>query len=252
MLSSRNGGLLATVSVAALAAACPATAQSVTPWAGYYIGANAGAAFLRTTQYDMDGFGTVFDPFLPMSTRIDRWIALGGGHVGHNWQSQGLVYGVEADFALGFGGNDIHLVRSVSSPVSGEVHSNRLQWLSTFRGRVGYARGDTFAYVTGGLAAASVKNRFAFSDFLPGYVYRHNDSKPRLGWTAGGGVEHRFARNWSARIEGLYVDLADSRTVGLAAAPTSGGTDFGFYRSRWDNTAIIGRAGLTYHWIAAN
>jgi outer membrane immunogenic protein len=103
-------------------------------------------------------------------------------------------------------------------------------------------------YVTGGLAVGGVRNRWGYTDTFPALVYQFADDETRVGWTAGGGFEHRFTPNWSARIEGLYVDLGRSKTVAVTGAPGSGGTNFGTYRSRWENTAIVARAGLTYHW----
>jgi outer membrane immunogenic protein len=39
-------------------------------------------------------------------------------------------------------------------------------------------------------------------------------SKTRTGWTVGGGVEWRFAPQWSAFLEGNYYDFGDKdRTI---------------------------------------
>jgi outer membrane immunogenic protein len=35
------------------------------------------------------------------------------------------------------------------------------------------------------------------------------NSPTRTGWAAGGGIEYGFARNWTARIEYLHLDLSD-------------------------------------------
>jgi outer membrane immunogenic protein len=57
----------------------------------------------------------------------------------------------------------------------------------------------------------------------------HND----VGWTAGVGAEFGLTQNWSAKIEYLYVDLADSNFVVTGA---SNGYRFGTLR-----------AGVNYH-----
>ena len=43
----------------------------------------------------------------------------------------------------------------------------------------------------------------------------------RLGWTAGAGVELKFNRNWSGKLEYLYVDLGRSTYLsGIAGTQT--------------------------------
>ena len=37
----------------------------------------------------------------------------------------------------------------------------------------------------------------------PGY----SDSKTRVGWTVGAGIEKKFSPNWSAKLEYLYLDF---------------------------------------------
>ena len=58
-------------------------------------------------------------------------------------------------------------------------------WLSTVRGRAGYAFGGVLPYVTGGLAVGDIQAS------TPGFA---GASKTNAGWTAGGGVEVRAAR----------------------------------------------------------
>jgi len=55
-------------------------------------------------------------------------------------------------------------------------------------------------YVTGGAAYGKVKASLvaATTDSV---------SKNQLGWTIGGGLEHAFMGNWTAKLEYLYVDL---------------------------------------------
>jgi outer membrane immunogenic protein len=74
-------------------------------------------------------------------------------------------------------------------------------------------------YATGGLAYGGVKSSttIAQSDtgILPGnvtatYAGTGSISETRAGWTAGGGVEWMFARQWSAKAEYLYYDLGSA------------------------------------------
>jgi outer membrane immunogenic protein len=44
-------------------------------------------------------------------------------------------------------------------------------------------------------------------------------SKTKVGWTAGAGAEWMFARNWSAKLEYLYVDLGSDSAIGNFTPP---------------------------------
>jgi opacity protein-like surface antigen len=41
-----------------------------------------------------------------------------------------------------------------------------------------------------------------------------NDSQTRVGWTAGVGVEKKFSRNWSAKLEYLNLDFGTKTYFG--------------------------------------
>jgi outer membrane immunogenic protein len=55
-----------------------------------------------------------------------------------------------------------------------------------------------------------------------------SESHTNAGWTLGAGAEMGFAQNWSAKIEYLYVDLANSNFVVTGA---SNGYRFGLIRA---------------------
>ena len=66
-------------------------------------------------------------------------------------------------------------------------------------------------------------------------------SKWVAGWTIGGGVETKITRNWSMKLEYLFVDLGKhavwTNTVGIATPATES----------LDTTAHVVRLGLNYH-----
>jgi Outer membrane protein beta-barrel domain len=108
-----------------------------------------------------------------------------GGTAGANYQLGSLVFGVEADGdwadASGFG-----TLTATSLCIGGCLTKNT--WLSTVRGRVGYAFDRFLIYGTAGAALGNVRANFS------------NDpvsSATKAGWTVGAGVEVGFARNWS-------------------------------------------------------
>ena len=72
----------------------------------------------------------------------------------------------------------------------------------------------------------------AFGELLA-TTFGLSESHTNAGWTLGVGAELGFAPNWSAKVEYLYVDLANSNFVITGA---SNGYRFGLIR-----------AGLNYH-----
>jgi outer membrane immunogenic protein len=77
---------------------------------------------------------------------------LGGGQVGYNWQSGGVVYGFEADFAL----SSIEEEVRACGPFACAHASASLDWLATVRGRVGFLIDPRIlAYATAGFGIAS-------------------------------------------------------------------------------------------------
>ena len=78
------------------------------------------------------------------------------------------------------------------------------RWLSTFRGRIGYAQDNWLLYATGGGALANVENTIA--SVAVGEI---SDKQWHWGWTAGGGVEVKLTQDWTAKVEYLYVGLQD-------------------------------------------
>jgi outer membrane immunogenic protein len=222
-MRKKKGFLLATsAGFAAAAAAVPGAQAADMPikapqyvppaasWAGWYIGAHAGAAW-QQTQTDGYCFGCSFS----------KTNFIGGGQLGYNWQHGNFVFGLEGDISGLTGKNRL------SDGYS--TFSSSIRWLSTFRGRFGLAVGDTMAYATAGLAVGGVKNEISF----PGYSAASSD-RTRVGWAVGGGVEHMLNRNWTIGLEGLFVDLGKS-TIGRSEKTT-----------RFSNQAVIGRVKLNY------
>src|SRR5262249_49736636 len=113
--------------------------------------------------------------------------------------------------------------------------SGRIRWLSTVRTRFGLVVGDTMAYVTGGVAFGGVKNCFLCTPLSPD---NKAESKTRVGWAIGGGVEHMLTRNWIVGLEGLFADLGGRTVTNPNIAP--------FKTSRFSNQAVIGRLKLNY------
>jgi outer membrane immunogenic protein len=202
----------------------PRMVEPAANWAGWYIGAHAGANWQQaqsnsTEPYDLGG------PFTTTGTGF-----IGGGQLGYNWQHGNFVFGLEGDGSWLTGKGT---ASAFGNPPYATV-SNSIRWLSTIRARFGLAVGDTMAYATAGVAFGGVKN----SHVLNGGSFAYSESKTRTGWAVGGGVEHMLSRNWTIGLEGLFVDLGRSSVSG-----TFGG---GTKTTKFSNQAVIGRVKLNY------
>jgi outer membrane immunogenic protein len=163
-------------------------------WAGPYIGGNIGW-----------NWGSVDNN----PTRPSGFV--GGAQAGYNWQNGPWVFGIEGDIQ-GNGASDTFAPWKFSNP-----------WFGTVRGRAGYAINNVLLYGTGGLAFGE----------LTGQTFGFSESHTNAGWTVGLGAEVGLARNWSAKVEYLYVDLNDSN---YSITGTQNGYRFGLLR-----------AGVNYH-----
>ncbi|HVV62479.1 MAG TPA: outer membrane protein [Pseudolabrys sp.] len=154
-------------------------------WTGFYVGINGGGGWGRSA------FSAPFaTPGFDLSGPIV------GGTLGYNWQAGQAVFGLEGDLDW----SDIRGSRACA----GTTCTTRNQWLSTVRGRLGYAANQFMPYITGGLAVGDIKSTIAG-------VGSSDDTK--AGWTLGGGLEAKIAGPWSAKIEYLYVDLGRGSNV---------------------------------------
>jgi outer membrane immunogenic protein len=197
-------------------------------WTGWYIGAHAGAAWQKTDlTTDSTLYNGITGTYIPNpNASFSKTGFIGGGQIGYNWQHGNFVFGVEGDIS-GLSGR---ASTSFDSGYTTGTYSSKIRWLSTVRGRFGLAVGDTMAYMTAGVAFGGVRNS-ATIDYLE---TTYSSSKTKTGWTVGGGVEHMLSRNWTVGLEGLFVDLGNSRID----------TDIGQFQ--FANQAIIGRLKLNY------
>jgi outer membrane immunogenic protein len=235
-------------------AKAPAMAP-VSNWSGLYVGGNLGYGW---------GSGNTDFSFLPTpaefqinnaSLRVPSSGVTGGAQVGYNWQVGSVVTGLEADIqGSGIKGSAraTSIFAHTGLPFPGTVLSSEqnLSWFGTVRGRVGVTvTPELLLYGTGGLAFGQVDasaNWFAsigrFGNQAPASV-----SKTKIGWTAGAGAEWMFARNWSAKLEYLYVDLGSESATGDLTVDQVLIPRFGVGYT-WHNTREnIARVGVNYH-----
>lgn len=196
-------------------------ALDVFRWGGLYIGANVGGHWgkndLTTTTDSGGGFGpdgaAAIDATSPTSLR-PKGIA-GGVQAGYNWQTNNFLVGGEAD-ANWLSGSAARTIPPGVIPVINVddfmYDSAKATFLATVRGRIGVVFDRNVVYATGGIAFGTLKTTDTFGHFGGARVTTTSDTTTRTGWTAGFGLEHALASNWSAKVEYLYVDLGSFDT----------------------------------------
>jgi outer membrane immunogenic protein len=139
-------------------------------WGGAYAGVNTGYQWGTTTN----------NPTSPSGLE-------GGLQAGYNVQSGQFVFGGETDLQIS-GADDTFAPWKFSNP-----------WFGTLRGRAGFALNNILFYGTLGLAYGDVR----------GEISSLSEDKTHIGWAAGMGAEVGITPNWSAKLEYLYIDLAN-------------------------------------------
>src|SRR5262245_16752188 len=142
----KKGFLIATSAGFAAAAAVPGAQAADMPikapryvepaasWAGWYIGAHAGAAWLKTDA------SLSYQGFARDNNTFSKTGFIGGGQIGYNWQHGNFVFGLEGDIS----GLSLKNTGQFQSE-TGYQYSSRISWLSTVRSRFGLAVGALWA-----------------------------------------------------------------------------------------------------------
>jgi len=219
-------------------------AAPVYNWTGVYIGGNIGYGWGKSDNDFADavtGFGTV--PMGSDTTNVNG--VIGGLQAGYNWQTGSFVFGLETDVQLsGQKGSGAAICPAASCGPGGTVtHTEQLTWFGTARGRLGWAFDRWLIYGTGGLAYGTVESSGSVNFFVPVRLTGpYSDSATRVGWVAGAGLEGAITRNWTARVEYLYIDFGTANFSSPTMFPLAAGAITDSMHLR-DN---IVRVGLNY------
>ncbi|MBA3446904.1 MAG: porin family protein [Pseudaminobacter sp.] len=152
----------------------------VASWAGPYAGVSLGYGFAGDSETD--------------GNEIDTDGIVGGAFAGYNWETGGIVAGVEADIGYsGVEGSNAGV--DIESGVEGSL-----------RARLGYVvTPDVLLYTTAGAAAKQIE----YSDALG------SDDSTAVGWTAGVGTDVKITEQVFGRVEYRYTDYgSDSFSTG--------------------------------------
>jgi outer membrane immunogenic protein len=177
-------------------------------WAGFYLGVHGGYG------WGDNRFSTTISddpPGVINGIKSAGWVA--GGQVGHNWQFDRVVAGLELDLSgtgidgssttplLDFGGGSTETFKL----------TDRVKYLGTARGRLGWLPTDNILlYGTAGLAWERLERTETDVHTAGGFTTTaiHTSPVDHFGWVAGVGAESLlFGTNWVGRIEYLHYDF---------------------------------------------
>jgi outer membrane immunogenic protein len=179
-------------------------------WNGAYVGLNAG---VTGGADDISGGGSS-DLSTSGGGTMTALGFTGGAVGGYDWQIGGWVLGVEGDVSY-LGLNGTQDLTIANSSFVAEHDSFETSWLSTVRGRVGYAWGRWLLYMTGGVAVDDHKYDGIIQVFG---IANPSGDVIKVGWSAGIGTEWMFAPGWTTKIEYLHADLG-SETFSVNTFP---------------------------------
>lgn len=264
--------LLTCATVIVLADASAASAQTNDDWSGPYFGGRVGYSSNvededETVLFDTDLDGTFGDTVMTTGG-ADAFSSgfCGGSAVGARQTScadrSGTEWAVHAGYDIQFGSIVVGLVgeygnADISDGVTAFSTTPAFYTLertvddtAAIRARAGFALGRTLVYGTGGLAYAKVRSRFTTSNGVNDFTTANDDDKA-YGYRVGGGIERRFAPNFSLGLQYLYTDVEDEDfgvRAGGATVPVSNpfilvnpdGTDFRRSDDRldWHNLSV--------------
>ena len=147
-------------------------------WSGYYVGVNAATSIGHDRAYETVALNPAGGGAGINNPLTDVWHTelpigfMAGGQAGFNWQTGNLVFGGEADWNWSGQRDLFSNVNFIASTVNvapaaiGLTDNQKLDWLATARGRIGWTENCFLWYVTGGVAWGQVE----FELLVPGYA----------------------------------------------------------------------------------
>jgi len=174
---------------------------------------------------------------------------IGGGEVGCQYHGGNFLIGFEGDGSWtsakgdapevgGFGTRvnstafvvtgtpTAPVVTPTTGTISGWIASAKETWLATARARIGFtfAENRGLFFITGGAAWASITagevNIGGTNQIPPGVpLFGSSQTRTKLGWTVGAGLEWVLLGPLTGKLEYLYVDLGTTHFFVLATDP---------------------------------
>ena len=119
------------------------------------------------------------------------------------------VFGIEGDG----GWTDFGDSAAATFGAAAFTAASEAQATATLRARLGAAVDRTLFYITGG--GAWVRNEVTLGVAVAGLgAASASDTQNHFGYVVGGGIEHAFLPNWSAKVEYLYFNVGGETYFG--------------------------------------
>jgi outer membrane immunogenic protein len=195
LLTTAAFGMLVLPAMAADMAPAPIAYKAPIPvpvciWCGWYVGVNAGGGW-SDDSVKVGGYPIFANPAALVATTADLAAAvpgasgsfgtkgsgfIGGGQIGYNWQFGAWVAGVETDIqgstikGSAAGASSIPVPGFAGDAIQTSITtSDKLDYLGTVRGRLGYTvTPAVLVYATGGLAYGGVSSTTSIGQQLVG------------------------------------------------------------------------------------
>ena len=223
----------------------PPLPPPVYSWTGFYGGAEIGGGWAsQQTTIVTQSSATPAFPVGAVLNPINMSGVLGGLYGGYNYQVNQVVFGIDGDYTwanLKGTGSDISPI-----PGNGDVsnHWDRMNWVATVTGRLGYAWSNWLFFAKGGWAWAGFDGFTTTNSPAGALLNSSTTSSTRNGWTVGGGGEWGFAAHWSAKLEYDYVGFNTSTTAITETSAATGAVTFPI-RSTTSHLNMV-KAGVAY------
>jgi outer membrane immunogenic protein len=132
--------------------------------------------------------------------------------INHQWGN--LILGLEGEFTYAPFEKKYDSGRTEYDSIGGVFFNLRSrvtsEWMASLRPRLGYAFGNSLAYITAGPALSKFSYRFHFDDDnLGGNTSTVNKEEFRLGWTAGIGCDYELENGWAIRTSYQHYEFYD-------------------------------------------
>lgn len=200
-------------------------------WSGVYIGLNAGGSWFSQGNTNFTCVGVACVAGSSSGQSFSNSGFTGGGQLGVNFQSGQWVFGLEGDAEYLSNKSTVSTATDFSGIAgSNTTHAFTTDFLSTVRGRLGFAWNRALIYGTGGLAMAEYQvQRTQVGAGLAAAGTSQTVNNFRIGWAAGAGVEYAFSDMVTGRVEYLVAGLqsvSDSYNFAGATVTASSPTEY--------------------------